>query len=324
LAARWLDDATRLLAQRHTADRRRESALPALSNADLRRELERSLALPGAHGVVALDNGRPRGVLCGVPVLLDPTDSIAPFYAQRSARVLYGAHAVEPAAGDALYRALYAALAEDWVRAGRLAHYIQLPARDGVALDTWHALGFGHDMGLALRDTTPLGAVTPADVQLRRATTADSPVIWEIERALARHEAAAPVFMPLVPAAEPAARAELDTLLADPTMLCWLAERAGQPLGSLTCVPPPPHISPLLTPARTLNIAVCAVMPAARGVGVGTALLAHAIEWARANGYDWLRLTWMTANPLSSRFWSGHGFRPIMYRLVRRVDERAV
>jgi ribosomal protein S18 acetylase RimI-like enzyme len=322
--ARRLDDATQLIARRHAEDRRREPALPDLGDAQLRGGLELSLALPGAHGVLALDNGRPCGLLCGVPELRDPADSAAPFYSPRSVRVPYGAQAVDATAGDALYRALYAALAAGWAREGWLAHYIQLPAGDVAALATWHALGFGLDMGLAVRDTRPLAAPRPAaDVQIRRATAADSPVIWVLERELARHEAAAPVFMPVVPASEPTARAELDMSLADPTTICWLAERAGQPLGSLTCVPPPPHIAPLLTPDGTLNIAVCAVMPAERGAGVGTALLAHALTHARAAGYDWLRLTWMTANPLSSRFWSGHGFRPIMYRLVRRVDERA-
>jgi ribosomal protein S18 acetylase RimI-like enzyme len=249
---------------------------------------------------------------------------VAPFYSPRSVRVPYGAQAVDATAGDALYRALYGALAADWAREGWLAHYIQLPARAVAALATWHALGFGLDMGLALRDTRPLAASRSiAETQIRRAGAADSHVIWELERELARHEASAPVFMPIVPASEPAARAELNASLADPATLCWLAERAGEPLGSLTCVPPPPHIAPALTPPGTLNIAVCAVVPAARGMGVGTALLEHALSHARAAGYDWLRLTWMTANPLSSRFWSGHGFRPIMYRLVRRVDERA-
>ena len=98
LTANRLDDAMRLIARRHAEDRRREPALPDLADAQLRGGLELSLALPGAHGVVALDNGRPRGVLCGVPSARDPTDSVAPFFSPRSVRVPYAAQAVDDAA----------------------------------------------------------------------------------------------------------------------------------------------------------------------------------------------------------------------------------
>ena len=299
-------DAARLLDARHRADRARELALPTAPPGQLQLELEAALGDPRTLGVAAVRDGRLVGYLLGTSMLLPATDPLAAFFAPRSARVPYIGHAVEASDADLLYRALYAALAADWTQRGIFAHYVQLPAADAGALTTWHALGFGLDMGLALRDTRPLTRASAIDntIHIRRAGTPDSAAVWELERALARHEAGAPVFFPALPEAEPVARAELELQLANPATHCWLAEhrRDGRALGMLTCVPPPRHLPPLLTPARTVNIASCAVDPAARGLGVGTALLAHTLTWARDAGHDWLRLTWMTANPLSSRF----------------------
>jgi GNAT superfamily N-acetyltransferase len=64
------------------------------------------------------------------------------------------------------------------------------------------------------------------------------------------------------------------------------------------------------------------VLAEARGTGLGGALLEEALAWARSQEFAAVTLHYQTANPLSSAFWTGHGFKPVMYHLRRRLDER--
>lgn len=51
-------------------------------------------------------------------------------------------------------------------------------------------------------------------------------------------------------------------------------------------------------------------------------MLDAAVGWARERGYPHATLHFVAANPLSSAFWKGHGFTPVMYHLRRHLDER--
>lgn len=84
----------------------------------------------------------------------------------------------------------------------------------------------------------------------------------------------------------------------------------------------PPKGSPLFTPDDSCYIGDTAVLPGERGGGVGTAVLSSALSWARDRGYAHATLHFATANPVSSSFWQGHGFQPVMFHLRRRLDER--
>jgi GNAT superfamily N-acetyltransferase len=57
-------------------------------------------------------------------------------------------------------------------------------------------------------------------------------------------------------------------------------------------------------------------------MGVGAALLAASMEWARERGYEWCLLNFLPANILAARFWTRSGFEPLGYRMIRVVDER--
>jgi len=46
------------------------------------------------------------------------------------------------------------------------------------------------------------------------------------------------------------------------------------------------------------------------------------LAWAREAGYRRCLVDFTAANRVSARFWLGHGFRPIAYRLCHRLDER--
>jgi len=53
------------------------------------------------------------------------------------------------------------------------------------------------------------------------------------------------------------------------------------------------------------------VDPAARGKGVGRALLAEAIAWARSKGADHVRLGVTVAESPAMRLYESHGFYPV-------------
>jgi len=43
---------------------------------------------------------------------------------------------------------------------------------------------------------------------------------------------------------------------------------------------------------------------------------------AQANGYRYCEVDWRSTSLQAGRFWPRRGFRPMVYRLARRIDPR--
>jgi GNAT superfamily N-acetyltransferase len=69
-------------------------------------------------------------------------------------------------------------------------------------------------------------------------------------------------------------------------------------------------------------IAATAVLADRRGSGVGAALTQSALAWAKERGHLAACVHFATANAVSTSFWTGVGFTPVMAHLRRRLDER--
>ncbi len=323
-----VEPAARLLAARHRRDRNRHTALPeAFEHVDGTMPIvQRSFLSDSVSGVVAFYGSEMVGFLLGQRTAFPPDSTIAPYYRPVSAIVRYDAHATVADGCWDIYRELYAVAAERWAAEGLAAQHVQVPAGDDAAIDAWASTGFGRDMGWGLRNTSTFepGPQLPG-LSIRRATSDDLDVVFQLDAGLVRHESRSPVFMPYpTPAAERDWRQDVGYSLADPNLYYWLAELDDQPVGLMNVNPPPLHISPLLTPAGMVNIFAASVVPEQRGSGIGGALLRHALDSARDEGHQWCRMSWMTANLYSSRFWSRHGFRPVAWRMTRVIDERAL
>jgi GNAT superfamily N-acetyltransferase len=326
-AAAHLDAAAALLAARHRRDRRRARALPARFEepAAARPLLEEALAEKNAIGAAALRGGRLVGFLLGAPAPVDPTHFFSVFQRPRAGAIPVFGHATVPGEAREVYAALYAVLAARWLASGLDAHYVHIPAGDRAALASWFALGFGHDDTLAVRDMAPVAPLpaTMLPVTVRRATTADVVVLADQAVAVLEWLTAPPTCLPPPPdRAKADLQAMIAALLADPALAQWVALRGSEVVGSQLFDASTPYLADLVAPERAIYLLGAYTTPAARGQGVGRALLAESLQWAREAGHAWCALSYIPANPAGSGFWEQHGFQPLVYRLCRQLDER--
>lgn len=323
-----LEEAANLLALRHRQDYAREPMLPERFTRveEARAALEFTWNKPGASGVVALNAGQVIGYMIGVP-RIDMTWG-------RSAWVFLPGHAIDPAWDAELYRDLYAALSPEWVARGCLAHYALIPASDQSALDAWFALSFGKEHAHGLRETAPITAFDlPADpsLEIRLGALDDVDASLELDMVIPRHQSRAPVYAPYwfgeyTPFADKEAwRQESRQILEEEGVRFWLALRAGRIVGFQLFMPIFPHyerVDMMMAPDQSSFLGVAATREEEQGRGVGRLLTARGLATCHDEGYTHCLTDWRATNLLSSRFWPRQDFRPVAYRLSRRLDDR--
>ena len=309
-----VDDAARLLADRHRPQRAHHPALdPRYEEvAGTRPEIEALLGQDGASGTVALRGSELLGYLFGVA---------------RDAAT-WGPNVWVEAAGHAaaeptLVRELYAVAADRWIEEGRSNHHVVVPAADGELVDAWFTLDFGQQHVHGIRAAAEPGwqpTVAPG-LTIRAASQADIAVLAELEVLLPRHQRASPVFsgMP-VPTVE-AARAELEADFGDERFVTFVAEHDGRVIGSAvgSSIELSSMHAGVARPVATGFLGFAAVVPDARGLGAGRALGGTVIGWSRDAGYDWVVTDWRSTNLQASRAWSALGFRPLFRRMHRTI-----
>jgi GNAT superfamily N-acetyltransferase len=319
-----LDDAARLLAQRHRADRLAAPELPArFENAgDARTQIQAACARERTSGVVALQGGRLAGFLLGSIVLPPPSAFWAGILAPRSVEMPYAGYAAVEEEAIEIYREMYAALAGDWSRAGCFSHFIEVQAGDRAALTAWFSLGFGQYLTLAARDTEPVPSRDGPQpgVEIRRVGVEEIDVIMRLSEGLWRHHSMSPMFAPVLPEALPELRSYQQGLLAGAENAFWVAYQSGRPVAMQT-FHQQTHAE-IARPDGGVYLFEGYSEPDSRGSGAGTALLRRTMDWARSAGYDACTLHYFAANLSGARFWRRSGFRPLTHRLVRRIDER--
>ena len=296
-----LDTAAALLAERHARHRRTEPLLP--SDLDFRAEVEGVWRRPQASGAVA-----ERGFLIGAP-----RDN--PVWGPNVWVELAG-HAVEEPEHA---RDLYALAAQRWVDDGLMRHYVQLPAHDPGLVDAWFRVGFGLQHAAGIREV-PERADWPDGV--REATEDDLDVLVSFDPVLPDHQALSPVFGPgRGKETEEELRQELLEGLASPDSVDLLAELDGRVVGAfyVTKVEDSTMHAGLGRPPGAGFLAWAAILPEARGRGIGLALTQASFAWARAHGYQVMVTDWRVTNLLSSRFWPARGFRTTFLRLYRSI-----
>jgi GNAT superfamily N-acetyltransferase len=321
-----LEEAAALLARRHQEDCAHEAALPERFTApnqawvEVEKTWKASTVREGSGGgVVAREGGRMIGYMIGVPKM----DAVW----GRSVWVELAGQAIDRQYSAEIYRDMYADLSPDWVALGCLYHVSNIPAHDHDALEAWYSLSFGKEHVYGVRETaSALDGETPVDptLEIRRATTADVDLAMELDLVLPAHQARAPVYAILLPYNQEDERQDILDELQKEDWKTWLAVRDGKLVGIQIYLPARPGlgIGALPIPDNGCFLGFAATKEDEQGHGIGWMLTARGLADACETGYTTCFTDWRATNLLSSRFWTRRGWRPVVFRLSRRLDSR--
>lgn len=308
-----IDDAARLLAARHRAQRLVEPGLSAAfeEEATTRAEIEALAAKEGASGAVALRGGAVVGYLLGAPR--------APLWGP-NIWVEGAGHAV---AEPEIARDLYGFTAAGWVEAGATNHYAVVPATDPAVVDAWFRLGFGQQHVHAIREAPDADEVLrpPPGIRIRPAERRDISMLGRLELAVPDHQTRSPVFSMLERPSLEDATNEWEEGFDDPTYATFVAEHEERIVGSAVgcAIEASSEHKGIVRPPGAGFLGFAAVLPEARGLGAGRALGEAVLLWAREAGHPTVVTDWRETNLLSSRTWPRLGFRPTFRRLYRAI-----
>jgi GNAT superfamily N-acetyltransferase len=303
-----LDRAAALLAERHRRHREAEPLLPERfeHHDEARAEVEAAWRKQDAAGTAALRGGDVVGYLLGSP----KDDSV------------WGANVWVENAGHAaqepeIVRDLYAALATEWLDAGRNRHYVVVPATEPGLLEAWYRLSFGQQHAHGIREVPPV----PWPDGVRRAELRDVDAMAELGPMLGRHQQLAPVFSDRAPQDPDELRAEIAEDVVNDAFGNIVAERDGRIVGDFEVVPV--ELSDahggLARPEHASLLGFAVTSPDVRGSGAGIALTQASLAWSHEAGYRTIVTDWRVTNLLSSRFWPRRGFRETFLRLYRSI-----
>ncbi len=312
-----------LVAARHARERRLFPLLPSAYEDPQRTTDVVRRMLEFADGVAAIDRGEVIGFLVSFDSAPDPTSSIARYSPERAAVHLAQGHAVaEQVDAARVYSAMFEVLAARALDRGVVDHVVHVPIGERATERAWFALGFGRISLVAVRDLRPVDRAPGADsVTVRIATPDDLDVVDRLVDQESVFHAGSPIFRPYRRDETMAAvRAELADALATDDHAFVIGRVDGVDVGIVSVGPG--LGSPLYVPDGAAYIAATAVLPDARGRGVGAALADGAFRWARDHGHSAASLHFATANATSTSFWTGLGFTPVMAHLRRRLDDR--
>jgi GNAT superfamily N-acetyltransferase len=241
--------------------------------------------------------------------------------------------AVDPDLADptAVLSVLWGELAQPLVADGVADYYLVHPALPRLH-EAWSNIGFGRDGCYAVRrvaasrSTTarpsgPAGSARAsnagtAEVTVRPAGDEDLPTVARLALVELHYRGAPPMFAP-------PDTSSLDEVIAvhgalrEAGAVHFLAHLEGHDVGLLTVELSSP--APRLCPEDQPYIGATGTLPDARRRGVGHALVAAVLDWARAHGYRWISVDFNTGNGLSRPFWLAAGFEPTGYGLTRRL-----
>jgi GNAT superfamily N-acetyltransferase len=316
LGTETLDGATveragALVACEQAAARRIRPELPAaFEDPDVCTAALQRLCDIGHHGLVVMGDRRAVAVMAAA-ARENPAVG-------RYALLLAEGLAVDPDLTDptGVLAAAFADLAAPLIAGGVRRYYLLHTAlpRLSQALSN---LGFGRRSAYGIAPAAPRRGASA--VAVRIAGAGDLETIARLALVEIQHRSAPPMFAPR----QDRPLADLigeHRALHEGGAVHLLASLAGHDAGLLTIELTSPV--PRLCPDGQPYIGPTATLPAARGQGVGHALVDTALTWAHDHGYQWVSVDFDTANPLSRPFWLQAGFRPAGYGVLRLIDGR--
>jgi GNAT superfamily N-acetyltransferase len=307
-----------LLAQRQRRDRTVSPELPERFEQPeaAAAAVAAALARENSAGFAALDDGRLVAYLIGDMVI----DKIW----GRSGWIRWAGCAYDPAFGAENVRDLYALLGGRWVEFGIFTHVALTPVSDPAMIGAFFSLSFGveHIHALQALDSRVRSRAVPPGIELRQAGPGDEPHLVKISDVIWRTQVRAPVWAAMKPERVAGRRAAWAELATDDEVTVWLAMKDDELLAVQGYWPAEADADNLMVPDNCAHMSLAGTRREARGQGLSTLLSAHILSETHAAGYRTVETDWRSTNLLASRFWPHRGYRPVFYRLVRRIDQR--
>lgn len=262
----------------------------------------------GHHGLVATQDGRAVAVMAAA-ARENPAVG-------RYVLLLAEGFAVDPDLTDPteVLAAAFADLAAPLIAGGVRRYYLLHTALPRLS-EALSDLGFGRRSAYGIQPAAPRRGSSA--VAVRIAGAGDLETIARLALVELQHRSAPPMFAPRQdrPLADLVAE---HRALHEGGAVHLLATLDGHDAGLLTIELTSPV--PRRCPDGQPYIGPTATLPAARGQGVGHALVDTALTWAHDHGYQQVSVDFDTANPLSRPFWLHAGFRLAGYGVLRLID----
>ncbi len=240
----------------------------------------------------------------------------------RCAWVKYDGLALAEGVGYELYRDLYATIADKWIQAGCLKHFVIVPAGQDAVISAWLNSGFAYEQAFGLKELS-LSTLEPLEgVTVRKATSDDKDALASISGNILSFQAQSPTYA----AALPEMFAELADgyagLADDEESHVLLAYKGNELLGFTCGYFEGENTYNMMIPPKSTELGVAATNSASQNKGVGTLLTRSLFNDAIEAGYENSTTDWRITNLKSSVFWPKMGYKPYAYRMVRTIDER--
>lgn len=306
-----LEDAAVLVSCRFAQLREQEPLLPArYTNVSEVLPLLNNILTTTDHGVVALRGGRLVGFLTGWV--------LPSFRGQRSTISPEWANAAELEDSQYIYEEMYSHLAADWVADRYVAHYISIFPNDSEALRACHWMGFGMAAVDAVRSLETIPG-NHKDIEVRIADLLDLDEVMAFDEALWKHVSETPSFL----LSERKDRNHYEKWIQHTRKSVWLAYYDDEPMAFMCLGPANEDTCTIIIDEKTTSIYGAFTKENMRGNGIATALLNHALEFARAAEYERCAVDFEPMNLAGTRFWLRH-FRPVCFSLFRQIDHRLI
>ncbi|MBP1560236.1 MAG: GNAT family N-acetyltransferase [Oscillospiraceae bacterium] len=260
-------------------------------------------------GVAAFENGKMIGYLC----CYSPWDNAFDTAAKGTFSPLH-AHGAAYENRETIYRRMYQAAAEKWVKNHIAYHGIALYAHDEKALQALFLYGFGVRCSDAIRSTEAIGCHAADKLSFGRLSAAEIPSVRELRRMLSEHMGESPCFMY---SDEKEFQGWLEGAEKRESAI-YAAQINGAPVSFIEVTDDGENF---VTETDTMkNICGAFCLPEYRGKGVFAGLLDYTLGSLRSEGVKLLGVDYESFNPTALGAWEKY-FTPYTRSVVRRIDE---